>query len=191
MKIRVILFYLFILGIIPFDSFTQDISARISVINGGRVFFPFTSLRDFENGMTLTNYTTIGLTVVDNDPGGGGTGAPDVITNFQVTVESVSSAAGDLVGDSGANLDADYIEIRPSNNLGLGTAGETYTNVTLSGASQTILNSTQVDAAWDTHQINITFVCNPTEPGGGSLFGEVPDYYTTTLAFDLDVFFVP
>ncbi len=167
--------------------FSQDISARISVINGGRVFFQFNSLRDFENGIELTDYTTIALTVVDNDPGA------DVIQNFQVTVESFSSAGGDLVGTSGANLDADYIEVIPTRIAanGLDNATESYSSIFLSGASQTILSSTQVEASWTTHQFNITYKCNPSEPGGNTLYGEVQDYYTTTLAFDLDVTFVP
>ena len=173
--------------------FSQDISARISVINGGRVFFQFNSLRDFENGIELTDYTTIALTVVDNDPGGGGTGAPDIIQNFQVTVESFSSAGGDLVGTSGANLDADYIEVIPKRIAanGLDTPTESYNSIFLSGAPQTILYSTQVEARWTTHQFNITYKCNPSEQGGNTLYGEVQDYYTTTLAFDLDVTFVP
>lgn len=151
-------------------------SARLSVISGGNIEFYFNSLDKYENGVTYTNGTTLGISINDEAPG-------SALASW--TLDFTSNAGQtEFTGEGGNTLDLDRLELTPSNNLGLAAATFSGT-LPLSTATQTLV-STALPALlttdWTTHQVNITYDMGTTT----SLIEENPGFYTVEIEFTLE-----
>lgn len=91
------------------NCFSQGGSVRIAVYGGSNINFVFNTMNAYKNGIIYSNYTTIGLDVID-DPA-----LPDY-TKWELSL-SVQDADGDgkLTGSSSSNtIPFDVIEVRAS-----------------------------------------------------------------------------
>ncbi|UTW63365.1 hypothetical protein KFE98_04180 [bacterium SCSIO 12741] len=143
-----------------------------------------------KNGITLTDYTVIGITMVDSNQVG------HDLTGFELQFRAFNGAT-QITGENPLNfLPLSEIEVEASDN-GIGTAPGViifndglggpqeldqvfkncveYTEAAALGAP--VFNS--LDAA--SHQINISYRCGD----GGSLLGMPADYYSVEIEFQL------
>ena len=167
------LLLLSLLGFTSFISFSQDNVARLTVIIGSHIEFNFTSLDHYNTGLTITDGTTIGITMSEI--------APAVLTGWHIDVQTFMGQAT-IDGSGGNTLPLNTIQIEATDaNGNLATAAFTGLQ-DLSVAPGATLMSTidpaHLPADPNTHQINLSYECGIA---AGSLLGEVADYYTVNV----------
>ena len=113
-------------------------TARLSVIEGGTVEFNFNSFDEYENGITSTNGTVLGITIANLAAG-------SALASWTLDFETDLGATS-LQGQGTNTLDLDVIELTASENFGF--AGETVTfsgPLALMAASQTLVSTSDTD----------------------------------------------
>lgn len=170
--------------------FSQS-SVRIAVYGGGNLDFVFNSISDYSTGITYTNYTLLGIEVIDG---------PDLpIDRDYITWELRVSAAdanvdGNLNGTNPANtIPLSAIEVQASSiALGCPTCnlfGSPWVALIGQPATSLLVDGNQLGGADDippnlatpSDQINISFRCGVTT----SLLGEIADFYSDDIYIDL------
>ena len=155
-------------------------TARLSVIEGGTVEFNFNSFNEYENGITSTNGTVLGITIANLAAG-------SALASWTLDF-ATDLGATDFTGPGTNTLDLSTIQLTASENFGF--AGETVTfsgPLALTAASQTLVSTSDTDLLnidWTTHQVNITYDCGTT--AGNNLLEETPGYYTVEIEFTLE-----
>ena len=166
------------------NAFAQPASASMVLISGGNIQFIFQNLANYKNGITLTNQTIWGCTVVDLVP------AP-AVTGFHVEV-AADGGAIEFTGNGGRTLPLNVVQLRGSNVVGLGAAVyAAMSDLPNDAAPLTLMTYTPgvwADTDYTTHQFAVTYEAGI---GNGDLLSmdEEPDYYTVTVYFDLMVDF--
>ena len=166
-------------------------SAYIYVMGGGNVSFVFNSLKDYANGVTLANWTTIGISLTDN-------AANFTTWNLQAEAQDAS-----LIGSNPANtLDLRTIELYATPNAGCSSCHSYYAGplylplpaptlghltplVDGSNAPGFPADEIPPNLNYSTAHIAISYRCgvNPLF----SVFDKVGDYYTTNIYFTLEM----
>lgn len=172
---------IFVVGILFFISVAkvsgQDNYARLTVLIGSHIEFNFNSLDKYQNGVQITDGTTLGIAI--------GEIAPAVMTGWHLDVQTFLGAT-DLVGSTGATLPSETIQIEATDangNLGTAIFGG-LRDLTAAGATLMSTNDlSDVPADPNTHQINISYECGMTP--ANNLLGATADYYTIEVEFIL------
>ncbi len=160
-------------------GFSQDNTARLTTIIGSHIEFNFTSLDEYNNGIRITNGTTLGISMAEITPA--------VLTGWHIDFQSFLSQPT-IDGSSGNSLPLNTIQIEATDaNGNLATA--TFTGLQdLAVAPGNMLMSTvdpaHLPADANTHQINLTYECGMAN---GSLLGSVSDHYTV----EVEVILIP
>lgn len=188
LRTLVFFFFLIISHGIKAQSATPGGSVRIMVFSGGNLDFVFNSIAKYKNGITYTNWTTLGISVTDS------AAAPDYQT-WEVSVEAMDSDGdGAITGSNPANtIPFASIEIGASAGLGCATCnfifpGPPYLALPAPGAGVAIVDGGPADAippnlVFTNDQILITYRCGVTT----SLLGSVADYYSDDIVFTLQM----
>lgn len=173
-------------------------SVRLTLLGGGDVDFIFNSINSYKNGITYTNWTTLGISVRDeagdiNPPAGD-----------DYTLWSVSFQAQDANGDGlmngltpGNSILFSSIEVRATIALGCGTCNvfaspfvplAVLPAVLVDGSNGGGFPPDQIrdvpsadNLVFGSDQINISYRCGFTT----SLLGTNADYYSDNIIFTL------
>jgi hypothetical protein len=181
------------LGVIDYNS------ARLSLLTGSNLNFNFSSLNDYKNGITLEDFTVLGITICDctseigADPVAGST-----ITGWDLYMDTDEPF---LNGSPGNTLPLCFLEAEASTRNGL--VGVNYTGrqtLRQHGSSDRIAFDdsspfTISNRFWASDQMNISYylAVPPTNAdciADGYFFplinsNVIPDYYTITISFTL------
>ena len=190
---------LFTSGILFGQASTPGGSVRLTLLGGGNVQFIFSSMKDYQTGLTFTNWSTLGISVRDeagdiNPPVG------DDYTTWQISFQA-QDADGDgfMDGVNPANkIFFSCIEVKATKAAGCATCnvfGSPF--VPLAIAPGSILVDGSSGGGWPpdqirdvpsadnltygSDQINLTYRCG----NAGSLFGKQADYYSDVIVFTL------
>ena len=171
-------------------------SVRVMVYGGGNINFVFNSIAEFQSGVTLTNWTVLGIGVTEPVAGGH--------TGWTLSV-SAEDADGDgfLTGTVPANkIPFADLQVRatpldacvPCNFL-----GSPFVNLTtFAGGTTVIVNSTSDPACPcpvpgkvtnlipASTRIYVSYRCGVSPLGG--MMGKPADFYSDNLWFDLSMF---
>ena len=162
-------------------SIAQSNSARLVVLQGGRVSFNFIRLNQYVDGIELEDRTILGIEVTDL--------TASTLTGWRVEFQSVSGQTV-INGENGNTLPLNYIEIRAENNLGLSPSTTTVFNdgtgdyQSLQSSGTSLIRTTDnalLNTNVSSHQIRLDYRCGE----GRSLLGEESDYYTVEVDFIL------
>ena len=163
-------------------------SVRIAIYGGGNLDFVFNSISEYKTGITHTNFTLIGIEVIDG---------PDLPIDVDYITWELRFEADD------ANLDGFFNGTDPANTVPLGvveaqatlSAGCVSCNffgspwIPLSGASTLLVDGNAAGGADDIppnlatpiDQISISYRCGVS----ASLLGETADFYADDIFIDL------
>ncbi len=182
MKLLLSKYQMILLGlllIVSAKGIAQDNVARLTTIIGSHIEFNFNTLDKYNTGVTITNGTTVGVTMSGI--------LPAVLTGWHLDVQSwMGQATIDGVGGNSLPLNAIQIEATDANgNL----AGATFNGLQdLAVAPGNTIMSTNVPAHFptnpNTHQINLSYECGIAN---GSLLGQAADYYVV----EVEVILIP
>ncbi len=154
-------------------GFTQDNSARLTTIIGSRIEFNFNTLDNYNNGIRITNGTTLGISMSEI--------APAVLTGWHVDVQAFSGQVA-LDGSGSNTLPLNSIQIEATDaNGNLATAlfnGLQDLAVAPGNTLMSTIDPAHIPADANTHQINISYECGMAN---GNLLGQVSDYYTVEV----------
>jgi hypothetical protein len=182
------------LGIIDYNS------ARISLLTGGNLNFNFLNLNEYKNGITLENYTVLGITICDcasemgADPVAGST-----ITGWDLYIDTDEPfLTGSIPGNF---IPLCFLEAEASTRNGL--IGVNYTGrqvLRQHGNSERIAfddnTPFSIDSRfWTNDQMNISYFL-AVPPTNADCIADniyfpiinssvIPDYYTITISFTL------
>lgn len=188
------------------QSSTPGGSVRLTVQSGGNIDFIFNSIDKYKSGITLTNYTILGISVTDNL---GDLNAPigvDDYTNWRIYAEAVD-ADGDvaITGTNPANtLPFSTIELDATISAGCASCFDVQGAAFIAlpapgtGALWPIIDGSnapgnpvdQIDETvpgdnldYSVDRIAISYQCGVTT----SLLGAASDYYTDEILFTLEM----
>ncbi len=178
------------------QSSTPGGSVRLAVLGGGNVDFVFNSISDYTAGITLTNWTLIGISVRDeagdiNPPAG------DDYTTWSFSISADDPGADGLDGMVPTNkLPLNAIQVRSTVSAGCGTCnflGSPWVNLpavptvfvdgSSGGADQIEDVPSAENLVFGIDQINISYRCG-VSTSLLNLSAEA-DYYSDELWFDL------
>jgi len=171
----------FVLCFLLFNGTAQDNFARLTTMIGSHIEFNFNTLDKFNNGVRITDGTTLAITM-QNLPAGA------AVTGWHIDVQSWL-AQPTIDGAGGNVLPLNTIQIEATDANG-NLAGSTFFGLQdLAIAPGATLMSTagfgaNVPADPNTHQINLSYECGI---GNGSLLGSTADYYTV----EVEVILIP
>lgn len=180
-----LLIFLFFLSFSKY-AFPQGGSVRIAVYGGGNVDFVFNSMSDYTAGITLTNYTLIGIDVID-------LAAPPDWESWTLSISADDPGIDGLDGTGPANkFPLNAIQVRTTLSGGCVSCnffGSPWVN--LPAAPTIFVDGNAAGGADDippnlgtaTDQINISYRCGVST----SLLGlSLPaDYYSDDIFIDL------
>ncbi|MCB0431399.1 MAG: hypothetical protein H6585_10450 [Flavobacteriales bacterium] len=167
-------------------GFSQDYNtARLSVLSGGDIPFYFNTIKKYQDGIEITDGTTLGITIADlptEPPIVGST-----LTGWSLEFDSYN--AQPTIQGSGANtLNLNTIQVEATNNLGLDPADANYYGYKdLTVAGEVLMDTNfagHLNCDWSTCQVNLSYQAGIAN---GSLLGETPDYYTV----EIEVILIP
>ncbi len=154
-------------------GWTQDNTARLTTIIGSHIEFNFNTLDNYNNGIRITNGTTIGVAMEAI--------APAVLTGWHIDVQSFLSQPT-LDGSGGNTLPLNTIQVEATDaNGNLATAtfnGLQDLAVAPGNTLMSTVDPAHLPADPNTHQINISYECGMAN---GSLLGQSADYYTVEV----------
>jgi len=178
------------------QSSTPGGSVRLAVLGGGNVDFIFNSMNDYTSGITLTNWTLIGISVRD-EAGDINAPAGDDYTTWTFSISADDPGADGLDGLNPANkLPLNNIQVRATLASGCATcnfAGSPWVDLTAApvvfvdgsagGADQIEDVPSPENLTFGIDQMNISYRCGVST----SLLGlSLPvDYYSDDIWFDL------
>jgi hypothetical protein len=155
------------------------------MLYGGNIPFNFNSIKQYSEGIEITEGTILGVTLADSAQPG------TTLEGFDLMVRTFNGAT-EIAGEANS-LDLDVIRIKAEDHLGFGTgifSSEGY--IDLPPDFQRLCNFTDNvggfdDLVWTDHQLVISYECGkPVAAGGnGSLLGEPPDYYHVEVELEL------
>lgn len=178
-------------------------SARISILSGGSVDFNFLNIEDYKSGITLNNYTVLGITICNcNSSAGADPVAGSNITGWDLYMDTDDT---EFTGSDPVNtLPLCFMEAEATIRSGMAGAGVNVTGrqtLAVEGAADRIAfddvaPATITDRFWSTDQVNISYYfavppTNVTCTGIGRTFplindgALVGDYYTASISFTL------
>jgi len=190
MEIRWII--IFLLLSIQQNSIAQAGSVRVTVYGGGNVQFVFNTLGNYKNGITLNNWTNIGIDVQDLVP------LPD-FAGWQLSVSAEDADLdGSLTGSIPANtIPFSNIQVRATPNIGCVNCsflGSLWVNLVAQPASTVIIDSSPdplpggylTPRAGLTDQFHVSYRCGVLPLG--SMLGNPADTYSDNIFFDIAFF---
>ena len=170
---------LFVVSLICHSGHAQDNSARLTTIIGSRIEFNFNTLDNYNNGIRITNGTTMGISMSAI--------APAVLTGWHIDVQAFNSQSSiDGAGSNSLPLNTIQIEATDANG-NLSTAvfnGLQDLAIAPGNTLMSTIDPAHIPADANTHQINLSYECGIAN---GSLLGQTPDYY----AVELEVILIP
>jgi hypothetical protein len=185
------IFYILLLS--SSSLFSQGGSIRLAVYSGGSLNFVFNTISDYKTGITYTNWTQLGLEVVDD------VALPDYST-WSLTIEADDADAdGFLTGSNPINtISFGAIEVQANISSGCASCNVFGSPFVPLSAAPTILadGSSDVDCPCPpgdqiptnlgitTDQIFITYRCGVPP---NRLMGETADYYADDIVFTLEM----
>lgn len=172
--------------LICFSAFSQ--SARIEVLAGSNISTVFNSIAKYKTGVTLTNYTRIGISV---DEG------PDDYKEWSLTIHAEDLAADGFNGTTGNTVPLDQVEITTSIIGGCAECREPYNPIKwkLTNVPEVILDGNLSMGADDitpallypynfaVDQFAITYYFGV--PPNTTMFSFTPDFYSEVIVLTL------
>lgn len=165
-------FYLFLI-FVQVNSYSQNISSRLTILSGDNVPFTFNSMQKYENGITFSNWSSVEVRFIDTTD----LGVPN-LTEWRLDVKAMTPL---INGEAGYSLPLNTIEIESSG------INATYNGpFALSDADDVHL----VEDGLQTPPLGptivfITFHCGKSLTVPNNLLGSIPDYYFVDLMFTL------
>ena len=157
----------------------QDNVARLTTIIGSHIEFNFNSLDKYNTGITVTNGTTIGITMSEI--------APAVLTGWHLDFQTWMGQPT-IDGAVGNTLPLNTIQIEATDaNGNLAAAVFNGLQDLAVSPGNTLMSTTDLahrPADANTHQINLSYECGIAN---GSLLGQSSDYYTV----EVEVILIP
>ena len=162
-----------VLCFVCFALAAQDNNARLTTVIGSHIEFNFNSLTDYENGVRITDGTTIAITMSEISPA--------VLSGWHIDVQSFSGQAT-LDGAGGNTLPLNSIQIEATDaNGNLSSAifnGLQDLSIAPGNTLMITTSLSHVPTNPNTHQINLSYECGMAN---GSLLGQAGDYYTVNV----------
>lgn len=161
-------------------------TARLTTLIGSHIEFNFSSINQYNNGIKITNGTTIGITIADITlatlPGT----EPTALVGWSVEVQAYNGQT-DIAGTGANILPLNTIQIEATDANGT-LSGATFNGMQDLSTTPAVLLSTAVPghtpANANDHQIDLSYECGIAN---GSLLGEIPDYY----AVEIEIILIP
>lgn len=163
-------------------SFSQpDNFARLTTIIGSHIEFNFNTLDKYNNGITITDGTTLAVTMTDLP-------TANTVVGWHIDVQSYL-AQPTIDGAGGNFLPLNTIQIEATDANGNLAAATFFGLQDLAVAPGATLMTTpglgvDVPALPNVHQVNLSYECGIAN---GSLIGSVADYYTV----EIEVILIP
>lgn len=158
---------------------------RIAVYGGGSVDFVFNSIKDYNTGITYSNWTLLGLQVID------AAALPDYTKwKLSVNIED-ADADGWITGLNGNKLPFSTIEVKATISAGCPSC-QVYGSpfIALSAAPTMIVDGGPAvlpplapALATAADQVNISYRCGVTT----SLLGKAADFYSDNIIYTLEM----
>ncbi len=152
------------------STYAQDLEAKVMVESGGSIQFNINSMRKYNEGMALDDWTRLAISFHDNQ---------DDDSTWKLEIKSLESS---IRGDYGHDLPLEYIIIESRDGEGTNNL-EAYINageIVLSDGWQPLVeNAPQGD--FSENKIYLSFRIGTGEEEEDALLGNHPDYYTVTI----------
>ncbi len=134
---------LFLLLLLFVSGYGQNVTSRITVNTGNHVEFYFNHLNDYDNGISLENYTRLKIYYNDTaDFGGAGSGS-----GWKLTVKSLDASIQSTYSPN--TLPLSTIELRVTHNMVTNTYTLSATDVIIASGPDKLDYTADIDISYD------------------------------------------